>query len=859
MPNRLFRETFAFLFGVFLLCAAVLMLQIIQTRILSVVSFYYLAFFSISMAMLGLTAGALVVYFKMGGVTAANLYSYLSRISTAFALVIASCFVLQLASPLPEVQWATLGVVWLKAIMLLAAPFIFGGIVVSLALTRSRFAVGITYGADLLGAAGGCLATLLVLDWIDAPSAMFLVATLVAIAAWCFARAPSEPIAAGSIMNWKILRRPGTVAIVLAAIGLANATVKLGLQPIAIKLGNMEQLDKFDYVKWNSFSRIAVKHPETVTPFLWGASPVWHPGRLTEQRELNIDGFAGTWMPRFSDAPGAMDYLRYDVTNLAYYARHSGKSAVIGVGSGRDVLSAHIFGFRDITGVELNPIFIDLLTDPAKLRSYAGVADLPGVRFVVDDGRSWFARTPEKFDLIEMSLVDTYAATGAGAFSLSENGLYTVEGWKHFLNALQPNGLFTVSRWLSMTAPVEIGRVVSLAVSALIELDNAKPRDHIFIAGVSNLATVIVSRQPFTTADLNALNDAADKLHFDIIAGPGRPAADPILAEILDSRDLNDLNTRVDRYFLNVSPPTDARPFFFNQLRLTNVRDMYRVFSDVWSGNSTVFGEGLVAVGNLIAVGTLLLIVLLSFIVVFFVVVLPARSTVRMVDRRLAWVGSAYFLLIGFGFMFVEIGLIQRLSVFLGHPVYALSIGLFSIILSTGIGSLLSERFKLSSLMDLIFWLGLLATYLLLLPQWMSHLTHSTLESASLPIRALVSVAVVFPAGLLMGYGFPTGLRLVSSVDPKPTPWFWGINGAAGVLASGLAVLCSIGISIDCTIRMGGICYAALLPCALLLLQMRGLTDRPADIPQERQIVPPEAALGSALINVGRKWKQSDY
>ena len=129
-------------------------------------------------------------------------------------------------------------------------------------------------------------------------------------------------------------------------------------------------------------------------------------------------------MPRFSEIPGSMDFLRYDVTNLAYYARHSGRAAVIGVGSGRDLLSAHLFGFRDITGVELNPVFVDLLTDPTKLRVYAGVADLPGVRFVVDDGRSWFARTQEKFDLIEMSMVDTFAATGAGAFSLSEKGLY---------------------------------------------------------------------------------------------------------------------------------------------------------------------------------------------------------------------------------------------------------------------------------------------------------------------------------------------------------------------------------------------------------------------------------------------------
>ncbi len=171
---------------------------------------------------------------------------------------------------------------------------------------------------------------------------------------------------------------------------------------------------------------------------------------------MTIDGFAGTWMPAYSDEPGRLDFLRYDVTNLAYHARHEGRAAVIGVGSGRDMLSAHLFGFRDITGVELNPIFVDLLTDPAKLRAYAGIADLPGVRFVVDDGRSWFARTEEKFDLIEMSMVDTWAATGAGAFSLSENGLYTVEGWKTFLSAHNPDGLFAVSRWHSPHSTVAL-------------------------------------------------------------------------------------------------------------------------------------------------------------------------------------------------------------------------------------------------------------------------------------------------------------------------------------------------------------------------------------------------------------------
>ena len=190
IQNR--RGKFPFFLGVFILCMSVLMIQIIQTRILSVVSMYYMAFFSISMAMLGLTGGALIVYFKMSNVNPNNVSAVLSRTSTAFSLCIAVCFVLQLSSPLLTVKWATFGVIWLKAIILLAMPFVFGGIAVCLALTRSTFAVGLIYGMDLLGAATGCIFTLAVLTWMDAPSAMFMVAALAAAAAWCFARANSE-------------------------------------------------------------------------------------------------------------------------------------------------------------------------------------------------------------------------------------------------------------------------------------------------------------------------------------------------------------------------------------------------------------------------------------------------------------------------------------------------------------------------------------------------------------------------------------------------------------------------------------------------------------------------------------------
>jgi hypothetical protein len=171
--------------------------------------------------------------------------------------------------------------------------------------------------------------------------------------------------------------------------------------------------------------------------------------------------------------------------------------------------------------------------------------------------------------------------------------------------------------------------------------------------------------------------------------------------------------------------------------------------------------------------------------------------------------------------MFVEIALIQRMSIFMGHPTYGLSIVLFSIILSTGLGSLLSERTPPASPMLLVLWLLGLGAYLLALSHWLPNVMFSRFEASGTLVRALATIAVIAPAGLLMGFGFPTGMRLVMAVDPRPTPWLWGVNGAAGVLGSGLAVACSIAFSIDITIGVGAVCYIALALVALPLMRRR--------------------------------------
>ena len=245
-----------FFLGLLLLCMSTLMLQIIQTRILSVVSMYYLAFLSISMAMLGMTAGALLVHFKLSKITPTNVASYLSRVSTAFALAILLCFLLQLASPPALVNNGTILVIWMKVLALLAAPFTIAGVAVSLALTRSPFPVGITYGVDLCGAAFGCLAVLLLLNLVDAASAMFCVAALASLAGVCFRASHGETASDDSFPNWRVLRRPGLVAVALMALAVANSTTRYGLQPVSAKFDRIEVGTDYEFEKWNSFSRI---------------------------------------------------------------------------------------------------------------------------------------------------------------------------------------------------------------------------------------------------------------------------------------------------------------------------------------------------------------------------------------------------------------------------------------------------------------------------------------------------------------------------------------------------------------------------------------------------------------------------
>jgi hypothetical protein len=796
-----------FLAGVFLISFAVLVFQIVQTRILSVVAWYYLAFFAISVAMLGMTAGAVWLYMRGGSQTEAELSTQLSNgaLLSAVAMPLSVLIQFSLITQLVPTLSSIFSVVLLMASMTL--PYLFAGITISLALTRSPFPASLVYGVDLLGAALGCAVVIGMLEVLDGPTAILAAGFFAALAAWAFARAAQGEEGA-RLAAQPMWRRPIVAVVVLAILIPLNNGSKYGFRPIMVK-DRVEDGSVSRTERWNSYSRIVATGPYRQAPELWSPSRTMPPGRQVQQAYLNIDGAAGTPMHHFDGTNASIDFLKYDQVNLALHLPNIRKSAVIGVGGGRDLLSAHLFGVPDITGVELNGIFVDLHTNHPIYSEFSGLKKISGAKLIVDDARSWFAATEQSFDLIQMSMIDTWAATGAGAFTLSENGLYTLEGWRAFTRRLSDHGVFTVSRWYNPYDVSESGRMVALALATVMDAGAVDPRKHIFVAIGDRVATLVLSRNPLSPEQLAALREATRRLEFTILIDPEGPPPPGVIGGMLAASNLAELNRAGATAWLDLTVSTDNRPFFFNQLHFSKIPE---ALPRMWRRE---IGEGVMR-GNLVASIALVLILLIASFGVIVTIVLPLRHAMRSAPRRLVVAGTAYFALIGTGFMFAEIALLQYFGIFLGHPIYALGVCLFSLILSTGLGSFASAAIRLNTPGRIVGWAVAVALYLLGAQAWLPAVFEA-ITSEALPVRIAVAIAVLMPAGFLMGFAFPTGITLVETSSRQPTPWFWGINGATGVLASVVAVMIGIAFGINVTLMAAAACYLLLIPAALSL------------------------------------------
>jgi predicted membrane-bound spermidine synthase len=677
-------------------------------------------------------------------------------VTTVVALVVILAHPLSPAAP----GLSTLGLLaWIYGAA--ALPFFFSGCVITLAITVWAAQISRLYLFDLAGAALGCLALVPLLGTLGAIDTVLLVAAIALAGGWLLSR-----------RRWLV----PLLGLALVVLAYNHATGRIALRE---SKGLSEEGIVFS--RWNSFSRVTVA--ETADP---------------DRMLIFIDSDAATVLFKDGADRGRYPELRDRIEGLAYHLGASPKALIIGPGGGVDVIIARQHGARDVTAVEINPLVARDVVSSEPFRSFSGrLFEQDGVRLVVDEGRSFLRRSRERYDLIVATMVDTWAATAAGAFALSENNLYTVEAFGDYLERLTPDGILSMTRW-HQYPPDQLLRIISLS---RVALDARGVEDHwrhfIIVRGPREdmpltTATVLIKRSPFTEGEVAQAEAFARRLQLEILYTP----------RMRPPNDLTRLITAPNPAVLwrsfpsDISPTTDDSPFFFQTVRLEKMLQK-RWTRGEWRRTN---------LGTLVLFG---LVGITSFVVVAFILgpLLLVRGRLSETAHRGRLPFLLYFACLGAGFIVVEVVLIQKCVLFLGHPAYALTVVLFAILLFSGIGSLLSGRLPDPGLAGRLRWVLVSVVALVVLSVLTLSPIFYALVHLAAPWRVLITVGALAPLGLALGMPMPTGIRLLHARAPELIPWAWGVNGAASVLGSVGAVALAMVVGFDLALLIGAGLY----------------------------------------------------
>jgi hypothetical protein len=768
--------------GLFFTALSTLLFEILLTRIFSVTMGYHYAFLSVSIAMFGFTVGGITVYLKPDYFKYSFIYKRLALFSFLYSLSVIISFLLHVYIPFIP-GFSVYGIIIIIfTCIIISIPFIFSGIVISLILTKFPEKVNRLYAVDLIGAALGCILIILFVQISGGPTTVFIVALLASISVLFFS-------GENGIKRTHLFY---TIALFLFVI-IHSFIYNAGNPLIRLQWIRGAYEEKPQYEKWNSFSRVNISGDTNtpVVPFGWGLSNTYDRNKKVKELMLNVDANSTTVLTGFDGDLSKLEHLKYDISNLCQQLRTNSDVLVIGSGGGRDILTSLLFRQKSVLGIEMNGEMIDAMN--GKFGNFTGHLDkYPNVNFLHDEARSYIQRSNDKYDIIQVSVVDNWAATSSGAFVLTESSIYTLEAWKLFIQRLKPGGLLTVTRfWMKNSA--EIYRIASIFSSALLENGIAEPRNHILIIRskpndknredyFNGVANVIASNQPFSVTDLQKVDNLCRNLQFDVFLSPDI-CIDSTFANITKGEQSKEF---IKNFPVNITPPTDDKPYFFHLLKFTDLPD-----KSFWKEWDLAFNaKALLILWSLIGV---MIVLTLTCIVV------PLKFSSFKVSLKDNINLFFYFGAIGFGFMLIEISQIQRLGVFLGHPTYSLSVSLFTILLSTGTGSFFSSKFKDKKLKSSFLYILISLFVLGLITPAVSSLFRETTTL----IRIIVSVSLLFPLGFFLGFAFPFGMKMASVRSERITPWLWGINGVTSVFASVLAIVISMSFGISYTYWIG--------------------------------------------------------
>lgn len=821
--------------GIGLASFASLLLELALTRLFSVVLFYHFAFLAISIALLGLGAGGVLAHLRRQWLacwTVRRLGAVLCAI-TALTIVLALEVVLHVPVAL-DLAWANFG--RLSLIYVVAAvPFFLTGVLFATVFARETRLVTLLYGADLVGGALSCLAVVPLLNWVGGPNAVVFAALAMAGAATIWAEARG-------------LRRTG-VALFVALLALLAANHSGRLIDIIYAKGMRRDQPWMLFARWNALSRVEVDEIDEAKYIVIDADASTaimnaDPQRWGETASPPEGADRGHGRPAYNWKQDLMSAA----PAIANVLRPRGAYAIIGPGGGVDVLRAVGNGSPSVTAIEINPLIANTIMRGLYADYSYHLYELPQVHMHVGDGRSWIRGSRDRYDVVQMTLVDTWASTAAGAFALSENNLYTVEAFREYFDHLKPEGFIAITRW-EFQRPREALRVVTQAIDALEGMGVKDVRKHFIVVADGPLdedgrpVTVLAKKTPFTwdeerdvlrhidengdlyplytptlfaslTGDESPMLTYEDEPWINRLRRERRAAGEAVapfqrLILLHERASLGDVRFSPRREFIrnypfNITPVSDNAPFFFFTFKtgdaLRNVLHASGRGMD-WKNNLGVVVLGIVLVISLVAV--------LAFLIG------PLALHGETHGQHL--VPLLYFVALGLGYILVEIALIQRFVLFLGHPTYALTVVVFLMLLASGTGSALSRRLLVRTRLVR----PVLGAIALLVVAYIFTLPHllGALIGLPFPAKLVISGVLLAPLGFIMGMPFPTGLRQIAGETlPAASPaqanlsaieWAWAMNAASSVLGSVLAMVVAIELGLSAALAGGAAAYVA--------------------------------------------------
>ena len=788
--------------GMFLLSMATLMYELILTRIFSVLMWYHFASMAISLALFGLGAAALVVTLLPHRFPDERLEPLAARFALLFSLSTSAFFGLFVWFRLqPQLAFKVLSffhqpfyqpfqqgfydraipgelLLGLAGLYLLTAlPFFFSGLAISLLLSRRLDDINRLYFWDLLGAGAGCLLIIAVLKLAGGITGILAIAVVGLLAAIAFAPANRRWLTGGLL-----------VALLVAAAG----NLIWGYADIRFARGRYEP--NLLWSAWNSYSRVAAYPSQSQEmEHAWGLSRTYR-GPVPEQIGMVVDDTGYTTLYRW-EGEKTLDFFRSNLIALPYALKPAASTLVIGPGGGRDVLAALAMGASRITAVELNGLIVRGVDEV--FGGFTGeLYRHPKVRLEIDEGRSFIRRSRQRYDIIQASAVFGRMAPMAGAFTLSENNLYTVEAFQDYWDHLTPDGILTISRFIFER---ETLRLVSLGLELLNQEGISDPAAHLAVIKERGLANFMLKRTPFTEAELKHLRRESRDKEYEIVFLPDRRQGNDAFARLIASGG----SAEFYRTFpFDISPTRDDRPFFYYMYKPA---DFLRLLT--FPEKSNFEDRAVLIIRNL-------LVVVAALVALFILLPLAIKR-----GNELRQPGNGrrifYFACLGLGFMLLEIGLLRRFILFLGPPIHALAVILFSLLVFSGLGSLLSGRIaderRRRMLICILLALVLLSNlYVFALPKVLAGWIAAPLLG-----RVLLAVLLLIPLGLLLGMPLPLGMRLLHQ-DSAAVAWSWGINSAASVLGAILATVMAMNYGFTLTLLAGELIYLTALLCILV-------------------------------------------